>query len=54
MVELGYDISLLPDSLCQEALETGRIRLVWEPPQPVVSELWLGYGKRDELALAVA
>jgi len=44
-VELGYGVSVLPGYLCQGALESGRVRLLWEPPAIVSNELWLAYRK---------
>jgi DNA-binding transcriptional LysR family regulator len=46
-VELGYGISTLPDYLCRAALEAGRLRILWEPPQPVTNELWLACRRVD-------
>lgn len=46
-VELGHGISLLPDYLCREALERGRVSVLWEPPEPVKNELWTAYRKAD-------
>jgi DNA-binding transcriptional LysR family regulator len=44
-IERGHGISILPAYLCQEALQTGRIQLLWEPPKPVTNEIWLAYRK---------
>lgn len=46
-VELGQGIAVLPDYLCQDALEFGRINVLWEPTEPVKNELWLAYRKTD-------
>lgn len=46
-VELGHGISLLPDYLCREALECGRVSVLWEPPEPIENELWTAYRKAD-------
>ena len=46
-VELGHGISLLPDYLCREALERGRVSVLWEPPEPIENELWTVYRKAD-------
>ncbi len=46
-VELGYGISILPDYLCQKALNTNRLKLLWEPDSPVKNELWVGFKKID-------
>ncbi|MBX5457569.1 MAG: LysR family transcriptional regulator [Thermogemmatispora sp.] len=46
-IEQGYGISVLPDYLCRGLLEEGRLRLLWEPPQPVTNELWLAYRRID-------
>jgi DNA-binding transcriptional LysR family regulator len=46
-VELGEGIAVLPDYLCRAALRTGRLSVLWEPPEPVENELWLAYRKAD-------
>ena len=40
-------LSVLPDYLCREAIETGRLQVLWEPHQPVTNDLWLAYRKVD-------
>jgi DNA-binding transcriptional LysR family regulator len=47
-VELGWGISILPEYLCQAALQSGRLRILWEPPQLVVNELWLAWRRIDQ------
>lgn len=46
-MELGHGIGLLPDYLCREALLAGRLRILWEPPEPVGNELWIAYRRVD-------
>ena len=46
-VELDQGIAVLPDYLCQDALESGRISVLWEPTEPVENELWLACRKTD-------
>ena len=46
-VELGIGISLLPDYLCRAALKAKSARVLWEPPQRVVNEIWLAFRKTD-------
>ncbi len=52
-IELGYGISLLPDYLCRPALESGRLRLLWELPHPITNELWLAYRRADRNRLEI-
>jgi DNA-binding transcriptional LysR family regulator len=47
-VELGQGIAMLPDYLCQSALKSGRISVLWEPTEPIENELWLAYRKTDQ------
>lgn len=35
-VEQGYGISVLPDYLCGDWLAAGRLRVLWQPPQPEI------------------
>ncbi len=46
-VELGQGISLIPHYMCQEAIDAGRVRILWQPPKPVTNELWLAYRRTD-------
>ena len=46
-VELGRGVAVLPGYLCQDALESGRVNVLWEPAEPVENELWLAYRKTD-------
>jgi DNA-binding transcriptional LysR family regulator len=46
-VEKGGGISVLPYYLCHEAVEAGRLRVLWEPSRRVINELWLAYRKID-------
>ncbi|HEY7420147.1 MAG TPA: LysR family transcriptional regulator [Ktedonobacteraceae bacterium] len=46
-IEEGGGISVLPDYLCREPLEAGRLRVLWEPSQEVTNEFWLAYRKVD-------
>jgi DNA-binding transcriptional LysR family regulator len=41
MVLRGLGVSVLPDYLVREELEAGRLRVLYEPDQPAVNELWL-------------
>jgi DNA-binding transcriptional LysR family regulator len=47
-VELGWGISILPAYLCQTGLLSGRLHILWEPPQPVSNELWVAYRRIDQ------
>jgi DNA-binding transcriptional LysR family regulator len=40
-------MSVLPDYLCREAISTGRLCIVWEPPQKVTNDLWIAYRKPE-------
>lgn len=44
-VELGYGISLLPDYLCRDSVRAGKLEILWQPPQPIINEIWLAYRK---------
>jgi DNA-binding transcriptional LysR family regulator len=46
-IEEGGGISILPDYLCREPIEAGRLRVLWEPSQRVTNEFWLAYRKVD-------
>lgn len=46
-IELGHGIGLLPDYLCREALRMERLRVLWEPPEPVGNELWIASRRID-------
>ncbi len=46
-VELGYGISILPDSLCHKALNDYHLKLLWKPDPPVKNELWVGFKTID-------
>lgn len=46
-VALGYGLSLLPDYMCGAEITSGQLGVVWQPPQPVVNELWLAYRRID-------
>jgi DNA-binding transcriptional LysR family regulator len=46
-IEEGGGISVLPDYLCREHVEAGRLRVLWEPSQRVTNDLWLAYRKVD-------
>lgn len=39
-VELGMGVSVLPDYLCRQALESGSLSLVHAPEEPVTNDLW--------------
>lgn len=39
-VELGLGISVLPDYLCERAVDEGRLSLCFEPQEPVTNDLW--------------
>ncbi|QBD81033.1 LysR family transcriptional regulator [Ktedonosporobacter rubrisoli] len=45
IIEEGGGISILPDYLCREGIEAGRLQVLWEPLQKVSNELWLAYRK---------
>lgn len=52
-VELSDGISLIPNYLYQQAVNRGRLKLLWEPPQPVLNNLWLAYRKSDRHRLEI-
>jgi DNA-binding transcriptional LysR family regulator len=48
-VASGFGVSVAPFYLCEQALADGRIQLLWDPPNPVMNDLWLAYRTRDRL-----
>lgn len=46
-VEQGYGLSVLPEYLCRTALEEQRMRVLWQPPEPVSNEVWLAIRRVD-------
>ncbi|GHO50922.1 hypothetical protein KSX_90850 [Ktedonospora formicarum] len=47
MIEEGEGLSVLPDYLCRQAREAGRLQVIWEPSKRVTNELWLAYRRID-------
>jgi len=39
-VELGIGVSVLPDYLCEQSVQAGRLSLCYEPREPVTNDLW--------------
>lgn len=39
-VELGVGVSVLPDYLCEAAVNEGRLTLAYAPEEPVTNDLW--------------
>lgn len=46
-VAAGFGISVLPTYLCQSALDTGSLQIIWQPTQPITNDLWLAYRVAD-------
>ncbi len=46
-VELGFGISLLPDYLCIEELNRGKIKMLWKGGTSIKNEIFLVYRKID-------
>jgi DNA-binding transcriptional LysR family regulator len=46
-VELGFGISVLPRYICHEALNAGRLNVLWEPKDPMVNDIWIATRKVD-------
>lgn len=53
-VELGQGISVLPRYLVAEELETGTLRILWQPKESVVNDLWLATRKVDRNNIMLA
>lgn len=51
-VELGYGISVLPDYLCQKAIDAKRLRIIGHFA-PVTNNIWLAYRKVDRQRPAI-
>jgi len=47
MVKQGLGISVLPDYLVQADLQTEALHELWQPPVPVVNDLWVAYRSSD-------
>ena len=46
-VEFGVGISVLPRYLCHELLNTGKIKILWEPKKSMLNDLWIATRKVD-------
>jgi DNA-binding transcriptional LysR family regulator len=46
-VEFGVGISVLPRYLCRELLNTGEIKILWEPKKSMLNDLWIATRKVD-------
>ncbi len=46
-VEFGVGISVLPRYLCRELLNTGKIKILWEPKKSMLNDLWIATRKVD-------
>jgi len=46
-VEFGVGISVLPRYLCRELLNTGEIKILWEPKKSMLNDLWIATRKID-------
>ena len=46
-VEFGVGISVLPRYLCRELLNTGEIKVLWEPKKSMLNDLWIATRKVD-------
>lgn len=40
-VEAGVGVSVLPDYLCRDAVDRGRVKVALRPKEPVTNDLWL-------------
>jgi DNA-binding transcriptional LysR family regulator len=47
IVESGRGISIVPRYICQHSLDTGRLKVLWQPKDVMVNELWLATRKVD-------
>jgi DNA-binding transcriptional LysR family regulator len=47
IVQNGYGIALLPDYLCDTAIEAGKLQLLWQPPEKVSNDIWWAYRRSD-------
>lgn len=52
-VQLGKGISLLPDYLCHQKLQEGKLIKLWNPPKAVTNQLWLASPKRKKKELTL-
>lgn len=52
-VELGKGLSLLPDYLCIQRHQEGKLIKIWDPPKPVTNQLWLVAPKRKKKELSL-
>ena len=52
-VELGKGISLLPDYLCVQPQQAGKLKKIWDPPKPVTNQLWLVAPKQKKKELTL-
>lgn len=52
-VELGKGLSLLPDYLCIQRHQKGKLIKIWDPPKPVTNQLWLVAPKRKKKELSL-
>lgn len=43
----GYGVALLPDYICDAAIEAGKLQLLWQPPEKVSNEIWWAYCRSD-------
>jgi len=46
-VELGWGISVLPYYLCRQSLDQGSLKILWQPKEPVLNDLWIATRKVD-------
>lgn len=52
-VEFGKGLSLLPDYLCIQRHQEGKLIKIWDPPKPVTNQLWLVAPKRKKKELSL-
>lgn len=46
-VESGLGVSVLPEYICRQSLESGSLKILWKPGEPVVNDLWIATRKVD-------
>jgi DNA-binding transcriptional LysR family regulator len=46
-VELGWGISVLPYYICQPSLDQGSLKILWQPKESVINDLWIATRKVD-------
>lgn len=47
LVACGYGLSVLPDYLCAGGVRSGRLRILWDPPESVTNQLFVAIKRSD-------